>query len=182
METFADDRGSLSGDVPPSAVASSESSSPSSTTTAVMVSLYPDLRPEEFVNDASLNFTFVVDRSGSMGGWKMDSAKRTLQLCLRSLPEGSLFQIVSFGSSYEKLFPAGSAVYDEATLAQAATYVTRMEADMGTGAHGVSCSGIDTRSGALFPDDLCCRADRFDMLLQVARRSSSRSTTFFLLM
>jgi hypothetical protein len=40
-----------------------------------------------------------------MGGWKMDAAKRTLQLCLRSLPVGSLFQIVPFGSTFEKAFP-----------------------------------------------------------------------------
>lgn len=57
-----------------------------------------------------LDFVFIIDRSGSMSGWKMDAAKRTLQLCLRSVPEGSLFQIVSFGSSYDMLFPEGRCV------------------------------------------------------------------------
>jgi hypothetical protein len=44
-------------------------------------------------------------RRSTCAGWKMEAAKRTLQLCLRSLPEGCMFQVVSFGSHYTKLFP-----------------------------------------------------------------------------
>ncbi len=35
----------------------------------------------------------------------MEAAKRALQLFLHSLPEGSLFNIVSFGSRHKALFP-----------------------------------------------------------------------------
>jgi hypothetical protein len=41
----------------------------------------------------------------------MEAAKRTLQLCLRSLPEGCMFQVVSFGSHHTKLF-AGALAAD----------------------------------------------------------------------
>ena len=82
MEDYLDDRGEASGDVHPSVVAGTagvgvatgpDSDAPGSSQ-AVMVALYPDLDPTAFVNDASLNFVFVVDRSGSMGGWKMSTS------------------------------------------------------------------------------------------------------------
>ena len=80
MEDYLDDRGEASGDVHPSVVAGTAGvgvatgpDAPGSSK-AVMVALYPDLDPTAFVNDASLNFVFVVDRSGSMGGWKMSTS------------------------------------------------------------------------------------------------------------
>jgi hypothetical protein len=51
-----------------------------------------------------------------MAGWKMAAARRTLQLCLRSLPAGCLFNIISFGSSFSMMFPDGSQEYGEDTL------------------------------------------------------------------
>ena len=57
--------------------------------------------------DSSLDdqyvFTFVVDRSGSMSGTKMNITKEAMKLFVQSLPMGSQFQIVSFGSSYQNL-------------------------------------------------------------------------------
>ena len=48
-------------------------------------------------------FYFVVDRSGSMSGWRIETSKEALKLFMQSLPEGSEFQIVSFGTQYEFL-------------------------------------------------------------------------------
>lgn len=45
-------------------------------------------------------FVFIVDRSGSMSGKKMDMTKEALKLFIQSLPPGSMFEIVSFGSKY----------------------------------------------------------------------------------
>ena len=136
VEDYVDDRGVVSGETGVagggSGAGAGAGAALTSPTKAVMVALYPDLSSVKWRSESVLNFVFVVDRSGSMGGWKMQAAKRTLQLCLRSLPEGALFQIVSFGSSFELLFTDGSQEYTEATLARATAYVDGMSASMGT--------------------------------------------------
>jgi Ca-activated chloride channel family protein len=73
---------------------------------------------------------FVIDRSGSMGGESIAEVRNALQLCLRSLVPGSRFNIVSFGSRYEALFPESRA-YDDASLGDAAAFVRTVDADMG---------------------------------------------------
>jgi Mg-chelatase subunit ChlD len=63
-------------------------------------------RPEEadsikLPGEASDNvFIFIVDRSGSMGGQKMEMTKEALKLFIQSLPAGCKFEIISFGSNY----------------------------------------------------------------------------------
>jgi len=49
-------------------------------------------------------YVFVIDCSGSMHGQRMEDTKKTLQSLINSLPIGSKFNIVRFGSNYEKLF------------------------------------------------------------------------------
>jgi len=73
---------------------------------------------------------FVVDRSGSMGGRKIQRAVAALQLFLRSLPLGCCFNIVSFGSTYSYLFPE-STPYTEESLRVASRFLETMYADMG---------------------------------------------------
>jgi hypothetical protein len=73
---------------------------------------------------------FLVDRSGSMQGTSIAEARNALQLCLRSLRPGNLFNIVGFGNTHESLFPE-SRVYGDETLAEANRHVAAMEADLG---------------------------------------------------
>lgn len=55
----------------------------------------------------SQEYIFLVDRSGSMAGSRIETAKRTLVMLLRSLPvSGTSFNIFSFGSHSSKMFPA----------------------------------------------------------------------------
>ncbi|KAG9280765.1 von Willebrand factor A domain-containing protein 5A-like isoform X9 [Astyanax mexicanus] len=106
----------------------------------VMLSLYPEF-PEAIMSSMSTcgEFVFVMDRSGSMGcamhngpGAKMriESARDTLVLLLKSLPMGCYFNIYSFGSHYESLFPK-SVEYTEETMDQAVKRVKEMKSDMG---------------------------------------------------
>ncbi len=46
-------------------------------------------------------FIFIVDRSGSMGGKKMDMTKEALKLFIQSLPTGCMFEIIGFGTRFQ---------------------------------------------------------------------------------
>ncbi len=107
-------------------------------------------QPKFDVNEASCELIFVVDRSGSMGGTSMMEARNALQLCLRSLSEGTHFNIVGFGSSFEMLFPE-SRPYDDESLTEASHHVKQLRADLG-GTELLSSSQVrsaeETQSGA----------------------------------
>ena len=46
-------------------------------------------------------FTFIVDRSYSMRGDRIETCKAALKLFIRSLPVASKFAILSFGTSFD---------------------------------------------------------------------------------
>jgi len=87
-------------------------------------------QPAFDVEEAPCEAIFVIDQSGSMQGSSIAEAARALQLCLRSLPPRSRFNVVGFGSSFYLLFPE-SRTYDEASLAQASRHVDGLSANLG---------------------------------------------------
>eukprot|EP01114_Cavostelium_apophysatum_P024203 TRINITY_DN940_c0_g1_i3.p1 TRINITY_DN940_c0_g1~~TRINITY_DN940_c0_g1_i3.p1 ORF type:complete len:876 (-),score=276.34 TRINITY_DN940_c0_g1_i3:53-2680(-) len=95
-----------------------------------MVALYPAL---ELGEDDKIytEMIFVIDRSGSMSGSRINQVRDCLQVFLRSLPEGTLFNIVGFGSSHEFLFKKGSEEYNDDSLKKASAYVSALSANMG---------------------------------------------------
>ena len=93
---------------------------------AALLAFEPELQAEE----APVELVFLVDRSGSMQGSSIAEARNTLQLCLRSLPAGSRFNVVGFGSTFQALFDE-SRPYDEASLAEASRHVEALNADLG---------------------------------------------------
>ncbi|XP_059187468.1 von Willebrand factor A domain-containing protein 5A-like isoform X2 [Centropristis striata] len=97
----------------------------------VMLSLYPEFAQAVMSSVASCGeFVFLLDRSGSMQGERMKSARDTLLLLLKSLPMGCYFNIISFGDSYEHIFPK-SVEYSQQTMEEALKKVEEMEADLG---------------------------------------------------
>jgi len=108
---------------------------PEAERTAMMISFVPDFdeASDQLLasDDESLSeIIFVIDQSGSMAGSRIKQARSALQLFLRSLPEGTKFNIVSFGDHHRKLFPT-SVTYDETTFATATQYVADMDANFG---------------------------------------------------
>jgi hypothetical protein len=93
---------------------------------AALVAFQPRFDAEE----SPCELILLVDRSGSMQGASIAEARNALQLCLRSLTEGTRFNIVGFGSTFEMLFPESRA-YDERSLKEASKHVDNMDANMG---------------------------------------------------
>ncbi|KAG7479510.1 hypothetical protein JOB18_027010 [Solea senegalensis] len=106
----------------------------------VMLSLYPEFPQSVTSSLASCGeFVFLIDRSGSMDcsinnimhqETRIGSARDTLLLLLKSLPMGCYFNIYSFGSNYEHIFP-NSVEYNQKTMAKALKKVEEMDADLG---------------------------------------------------
>jgi uncharacterized protein with von Willebrand factor type A (vWA) domain len=67
--------------------------------TAVEERPEPQEIPGEYVEENNY-FIFIVDRSGSMSGTKMETTKEALTLFLKSLPSDSYFDIISFGDKF----------------------------------------------------------------------------------
>ncbi|XP_051813568.1 von Willebrand factor A domain-containing protein 5A-like isoform X16 [Acanthochromis polyacanthus] len=106
----------------------------------VMVSLYPEF-PQSVMSsvDSCGEFVFLMDRSGSMGAplnnkerhqTRISSARDTLLLLLKSLPMGCYFNIYSFGSSFQHIFPQ-SVEYSQKTMEEALKKVEEMKANLG---------------------------------------------------
>ncbi|XP_054467062.1 von Willebrand factor A domain-containing protein 5A-like isoform X2 [Anoplopoma fimbria] len=97
----------------------------------VMLSLYPEFPQAVMSSVASCGeFVFLLDRSGSMSGARLKSAKDTLLLLLKSLPVGCYFNIYSFGSSFQHIFPK-SVEYNQKTMEEALKNVEEMQANLG---------------------------------------------------
>lgn len=79
----------------------------------------------------SQEYIFVIDRSGSMSGAPMETAKRTLEMLLHLLPDSqTTFNIFSFGSKVDGLWRK-SASFNEAEMRRAISSVKGMEANYG---------------------------------------------------
>lgn len=82
---------------------------------------------EEFISE----YIFVIDCSDSMEGISIIKASECLEYFIRSLPYNSLFNIIKFGTYYEKLFDEWKE-YNEETANEALIIVQELSADLHT--------------------------------------------------
>ena len=97
---------------------------------AAVVSYIPQLDEDDQDEMAPGEFIFVLDWSGSMSGSGIQKATEALTLFLNSLPSGSYFNILSFGSHHSYMFDK-SKEYTKQTLSTAIEQIKTFGGDMG---------------------------------------------------
>ncbi|XP_038672148.1 von Willebrand factor A domain-containing protein 5B1 isoform X2 [Scyliorhinus canicula] len=97
----------------------------------LMLNFCPDLHgiPTDF-GKVTREIIFLIDRSGSMSGINIEKIKEAMVVVIKSLPPGTLLNIIGFGSNVRTLFSSSRQCNDE-TLSFACEYIQRMRADMG---------------------------------------------------
>ena len=93
-----------------------------------LASFYPKF-PDVSVK-APRCITIIVDCSGSMGGDSIAQARKALYEILELLRPEDTFNVVRFGSSHQKLFPAPVRA-DDGNLKRAKNLLEVLDADMG---------------------------------------------------
>ncbi|MFN7290385.1 MAG: VIT domain-containing protein [Pirellula sp.] len=94
----------------------------------------PEIKPANVERPKKI-VLFVVDKSGSMSGQKIEQAKGALKFVLNNLREGDLFNIVAYETRLESFMPELQ-IYNETTRTQALAYIDGVYAGGGTNIHG----------------------------------------------
>ncbi|CAF3497809.1 unnamed protein product [Rotaria sp. Silwood1] len=103
---------------------------------AIMISFVPTLElchNNNKIGKINCEYIFVVDCSGSMSDDnKIGYAQQAMSIFLKSLPIGSYFNIIRFGSSYQQFENKNITIeYNEKNANKAHDYIKRMKADLG---------------------------------------------------
>ncbi|XP_069069055.1 von Willebrand factor A domain-containing protein 5B2 isoform X1 [Pleurodeles waltl] len=98
---------------------------------ALMLNFCPDFCQAPMdLRTVTREVIFIIDRSGSMSGANIEKIKDAMQVAVKSLPPGTMLNIVGFGSNIRTLFTMSKHCNAE-TLALAFEYIQKMRADMG---------------------------------------------------
>eukprot|EP00916_Digyalum_oweni_P011389 GHVL01018959.1.p1 GENE.GHVL01018959.1~~GHVL01018959.1.p1 ORF type:complete len:876 (+),score=110.33 GHVL01018959.1:1494-4121(+) len=92
----------------------------------IMLSMVPNMA----VKEQQVEMVFVIDRSGSMRGTRIEKSIQAALILLKSLPIGSYFNIVSFGNQFT-CFKERSVAYTENSLDEAVAHLKSMTANLG---------------------------------------------------
>ncbi|HLX63079.1 MAG TPA: VIT domain-containing protein [Planctomycetota bacterium] len=102
-------------------------------------------RADESLNNAKLpakELVFVVDRSGSMQGPKIQQTKNALKFCLNSLNERDRFNLITFSTDVEGLSSGPMMPATKANIDKALAAVDQIEASGGTNIDGALRAAI----------------------------------------
>lgn len=94
------------------------------------VDIYSDDHNDFLMERTLAEYVFIIDRSGSMRGTRIEKARRALVFFLKSLPYNSQFNVISFGGSYQKMFPQ-SVPYNTQNLNTAIQQINKFSANLG---------------------------------------------------
>ena len=85
---------------------------------------------EELEDTSKKEYIFLIDRSGSMHQ-RIKLARQALILFLQSLPAGSKFNVCSYGSWHDSIFPGRSVDYNDDNMETAITKIAEFAANYG---------------------------------------------------
>ena len=85
---------------------------------------------EEEINLSPALFIFLIDQSGSMSSSRINIASKAFLLFLQSLPAGSFYQIIGFGSGY-KFYDEIPKEYEQKNIEKSIKIVEGLKGDMG---------------------------------------------------
>jgi len=100
---------------------------------AVCLSFYPSFTKNEENNEIEPGrgeYIFIIDCSGSMGGERIELAKRALRMFIQSLPVDSLFNVICFGSNY-RYYSEKSVPYNAENVTSILIFLDGICANMG---------------------------------------------------
>ena len=75
-------------------------------------------------------FIFLLDQSGSMSGSRITIASKALELFIQSLPAGSYYQIIGFGSDY-KVYDDSPKEYNLDNIKKSLEMIKKLSASLG---------------------------------------------------
>src|SRR6185436_19421279 len=75
---------------------------------------------------------FVLDRSGSMKGWKMSAAWQGVERMIEALGDSDHLQVIAFDDVNEAAFAAPTVAATDANRCRAVEFVRRIDARNGT--------------------------------------------------
>jgi Ca-activated chloride channel family protein len=85
---------------------------------------------------------FVVDKSGSMSGKKIEQARQAMKFVLNNMREGDLFNVVAYDTQVESFKPELEK-YNDSTRAAAVGYVDGLYAGGGTNIHDALSTALN---------------------------------------
>ena len=91
---------------------------------------------DNMINETPGLFIFLIDQSGSMSGKSINLVKQALLLFIQSLPEGSYFQLIGFGTSFKK-YNEEPVQYNQENVTKIISIINDLKANMG----GTNISG-----------------------------------------
>lgn len=97
------------------------------TDNSTAISVIPEF---ESATISSKEFVFLIDCSASMIGESLKKAKESLNIFISKLPTDSYFNIIRFGTKFDKLFESSQKVINS-NIEKAKAFVEKMKANLG---------------------------------------------------
>lgn len=97
---------------------------------------------DEIIKQSEKTVLFVIDRSGSMSGQKIEQAKKAVEFVMRNLNDNDLFNIVSYDDRIETYKPE-LVRYNKKAYEECYTYINGIRPGGGTNINGALVAGME---------------------------------------